>query len=102
MANHRTRPLAWERLSSGGWQRQLLPGITVIGLVILARALGFLQGLEWKTLDAFLRLRPAESQDERLLIVGIDEADIQRVGTYPIPDADLAKLLQTLAQDRPQ
>ncbi|MBE7384843.1 MAG: CHASE2 domain-containing protein [Leptolyngbya sp. SIO1E4] len=76
--------------------------MTVIGLVILARVLGLFQGLEWKTLDSFLRLRPAESQDERLLIVGIDEADIQRTGTYPIPDEKLAALLQTLSQSDPQ
>jgi adenylate cyclase len=83
------------------WQ-PVWPGLTVLGLVLLARLLGLFQGLELKTLDALLRLRPAEPVDERLLIVGVNEADIQRIGTYPIPDADLAALLQKLDQYQPQ
>ena len=102
MANHRVRPLAGRRLSTANWQRQLLPGMTVIGLVILVRLLGLFQTLEWKTFDSFLRLRPAEPQDERLLIIGINEADIQQIGAYPIPDQNLAALLQALAQDQPR
>ena len=68
-------------------------GLTVLGLILLARWLGIFQGLELKTLDVLLRLRPAELTDERILIVGIDEADIQRLGTHPISDAALAALL---------
>lgn len=102
MAKPRATPLVWEKLSRVSWQSQILPGMMVIGLVILARVLGLFQELEWKTLDSFLRLRPAEPQDERLLIVGIDEADIQRAGVYPISDQDLALLLQTLAQNEPR
>lgn len=93
----------WDQLRTPltNWKRNLLPGLTVLGLVILARILGLFQGLEWKTLDTLLRLRPAEPQDERILIVGLDEEDIQQIGTYPIPDGDLAQLLQTLNQAQP-
>ncbi|NEQ44302.1 MAG: CHASE2 domain-containing protein [Leptolyngbya sp. SIOISBB] len=79
------------------WKR-LIPGLTVIGVVLLARSLGFFQAMEWKTLDTFLRWRPDESLDERILIVGVNDADIQQAGTYPIPDADLAALLQVLVE----
>ena len=87
-----------QRLTS----QRLLPGITVIGLVLLARALGLFQTLELRTLDTFLRWRPAESTDKRVLIVGIDEADIQQMGTYPMPDGDMAKLLETLLDYEPR
>lgn len=92
----------WRRLFQGHWQRRLLPGATVIGLVVLARLLGVFQEAEWKALDIFLRWRPDEPQDERILIVGVDEADLQRLETYPIPDDILADLLQTLAQYEPR
>lgn len=96
MTNHQSMSPLWQRLFTVNWQRQVLPGTIVIGLIILARLMGLWQELEWKTFDAFLRLRPAQPQDQRILIVGINEADIQRAGTYPIPDQDLASLIETL------
>ncbi|MBD2108788.1 CHASE2 domain-containing protein [Nodosilinea sp. FACHB-13] len=82
--------------------RQVVPGVVVLGLVVGARLLGLFQGLELKMLDTLLRWRPAEPTDERVLIVGIDEADIQRLGTYPVPDGVLAELLQTLSIHQPR
>lgn len=79
-----------------------MPGVTVLALVLLLRGLGLFQGLECKTLDAFLRWRPAEPIDERVLIVGIDDADLQHLDTFPVSDLDLARLLQTLAQYQPR
>jgi CHASE2 domain-containing sensor protein len=84
------------------WTRGALPGITVLGLVIIARLVGLLQFLEWTTLDAFMRLRPAESIDERIVIVGINEEDIRSVGTYPISDREIAKLIETLQKYDPR
>ena len=84
------------------WQRQLVPGITVIVLVVILRLLGILQAVEWEALDSFLRWRPAEPTDKRLLIVGINESDIQQVGTYPIPDATLAALITQLQMSEPR
>ncbi len=79
-----------------------LPGIAALGLVIIARLTGSLQFLEWITLDSFVRLRPSEPIDERIVIVAIDEADIQNVGTYPIPDREIARLLRTLHKCQPR
>ncbi|WP_293081731.1 CHASE2 domain-containing protein [Moorena sp. SIO4A1] len=84
------------------WRGGELPGIAVIGLVILARLNGSLQFSEWITLDTFLRLRPSEPMDERVVIVGIDEKDIQDVETYPIPDQDIARLLRRLQTYKPR
>ena len=84
------------------WQRQLVPGITVIVLVVILRLLGIFQAVEWEALDSFLRWRPAEPTDKRLLIVGINESDIQQVGTYPIPDATLAALITQLQRSEPR
>jgi CHASE2 domain-containing sensor protein len=73
----------------------------VIVAVTIARLTGALQFWELVTLDRFLRLRPPEPMDERIVIVGITEEDIQRARTYPIPDRDIADLLKRLQAYQP-
>jgi CHASE2 domain-containing sensor protein len=83
------------------WRVGALPGLAVIGLVVLLRGLGTLQFLEWTALDYFLRSRPAEPMDERVLIVGINEDDIRQLQKYPIPDQELVALLQKIQSHQP-
>lgn len=83
-------------------QAGVMPGLLVIGFVIFLRLLGLLQPLEWWALDYFLRLRPAEPTDEQILIVGIDEQDIQALKTYPVPDDQLAELIEQLQTYQPR
>lgn len=78
------------------------PALTALGFVLLAWWLGAFQSLELKALDMLLRLRLPEPTDERILIIGIDETDIQQVGSYPIPDEVLAALLQKLETYHPR
>jgi CHASE2 domain-containing sensor protein len=92
----------WPRLPPYRWLRRLVPGVTIVTLIILARMMGLLEVAEWKALDLFLRWRPTEPKDERLLIVGINEQDIQQVGQYPIPDGKLAALITALNQHQPR
>jgi CHASE2 domain-containing sensor protein len=56
--------------------------------------------LELLSLDAFLRHRPTEPEDDRIVLVGIDATDIQQTG-YPIPERDLVDLLNTLQTYKP-
>lgn len=90
------------RREIASWQVGAIPGITVLGLVILARATGLLQSLEWGAFDYFLRLRPAEAVDERITIIGINQADISRIKAYPIPDREIAVLLQKVQVYKPR
>lgn len=94
----------WRKISKQFtvWFVGALPGIAAIGLVILVRLTGSLQFIEWVTLDCFLRLRPSEPVDERVVIVGIDEQDIRRIINYPIPDREIAKLLRILQKYQPR
>lgn len=75
---------------------------TVAGLVILIRLSGILQGWEWTTYDFYMRLRPPETSDRRIGIVGIDENDIRDLEESIIPDATLAELLQKLKAMKPR
>ncbi len=91
----------WLRREIGLWRIGALPGLLIILIVVIARFTGNLQSFETNLLDLFLRLRPSEPIDPRILIVGIDEQDIQTIGTYPIPDGTLAGLLRTLQRHDP-
>lgn len=84
------------------WLGAVVSGLLGTGLIIGARLLGLLQPLEWAALDATLRWRSPEPMDERVVIVGVTEADIQAVGVYPLPDEVLAQLLNQLQTYDPQ
>ncbi len=83
------------------WQVGAWLGLGAIALVSLARVAGLLQPLELTAFDALLRWRPPEPVDPRILIVGIDEGDIQRVRQYPIPDREIAALIRAVQQHQP-
>ncbi|MEG4353679.1 CHASE2 domain-containing protein [Microcoleus sp. LAD1_D5] len=93
----------WQAVKAGvtTWGREGLPGVMVIVAVTIARLTGALQFLELVTLDRFLRLRPPEPMDERIVIVSITEEDIRRARTYPIPDREIADLLKRLQAYQP-
>lgn len=61
-----------------------------------------LQSLELATYDHFIQSQPDLGPDPRLLVVGITEADIQRLGQWPLSDRVLATLLQKLHIHQPR
>ncbi len=83
------------------WRSHAFPGLAVIAAVVMARLMGLLQPLEWMAFDRLLLLRPDEPIDERIVIIGINEADIQKLRTYPVPDRELANLVTQLKQYQP-
>ncbi|MBN3911438.1 MAG: CHASE2 domain-containing protein [Nostoc sp. NMS1] len=93
----------WNRIYQefGLWSLAAPPGILVLVLVILIRLVGGMQPGEWMFLDTMLRLRPREKLDERVVIVGIDEKDIEWVKQYPVPDGKIAELLTKLETYKP-
>ncbi|HAX76950.1 MAG TPA: transmembrane sensor domain-containing protein [Cyanobacteria bacterium UBA11372] len=97
-------PMPW-----GGWKGKLLvASLMVTGLVMGVRHLGMLQKWELQAFDSLMQLRSIESQDPRLLIVTIDEADIQyqirqkMKMRWSLSDEGLAQLLKKLEQYQPR
>lgn len=84
------------------WRGILIAAPSVAGLLIGLRSAGLLQALELAALDEFFRLRPKEAVDSRIVIVEINEADVQKAGQWSMSDATLAKLLETLKQQKPR
>lgn len=79
----------------------LLTGLVVTGLVVGLQQLGWLQFFELWGYDTLVRLRPDEGPDDRLLVVGIDEADLQSLRQFPLHDDTIARLLSILASYEP-
>jgi PAS domain S-box-containing protein len=84
------------------WRGVMLIASGVGALVLAGASAGLFQLLEWATIDLFFRLRPQEPVDSRIVIVTIDESDIDRVGTWPLSDAMLAKLIANIKARNPR
>lgn len=74
-------------------------GVTAV--VLLVRFLGLLQTSELAAFDLLVQLRPMGSQEDRIVIVGIDEGDLKQYG-FPVSDRILANLLNTINNAQPR
>lgn len=87
------------------WRQDRLVGLTAIavaGCVIGLRSLGTLQLLELGALDQLFRWRPVRAVDPRITLITIDDQDLQRVGNWPIPDAVMVEVLESLQHHQPR
>ncbi|MBF0329688.1 MAG: CHASE2 domain-containing protein [Nitrospirae bacterium] len=80
-----------------------IPGISLV-LVILCLAglfffefLGFFEGINNYCYDLFFRIRGQESSDSRILIAGIDEKSLSKLGRWPFPRVHYATFLDRIA-----
>lgn len=64
-------------------------------------SLGWLQISERKLYDYYLTSRPEETQDRKIVIVGLNEKDIERL-SFPISDDTLATLLTKIKRGNPR
>ncbi|MGI8934967.1 MAG: CHASE2 domain-containing protein, partial [Phormidesmis sp.] len=81
-------------------------GIILATALLLVRQLGLLAPLELKAYDQFLRHRPAETVDSRLLIITNTQSDIKArpnaTGNSSLSDETLLALLDRLTPLEPQ
>ncbi|MBD2465109.1 CHASE2 domain-containing protein [Oscillatoria sp. FACHB-1407] len=80
----------------------LLTSAVVTGAVLLLRQLGALEGAELSAYDTLMQLRQTNDFENRLLVVGISETDIQTRNEFPIEDGTLAQLLERLLENQPR
>lgn len=98
-SSQRKRLFAW---TSKIGQPPVLSTLAASALVLGLRAVGALQGLELGVYDQMMRLRPTPAPDDRILVVGIDESDIQSRQEWPIEDATMVELLSVLIEAEPR
>lgn len=87
--------LFWE------WRGVAIAAPSITGLVLLLRMTGLLQAWEWSAYDQYMRLRPQDPVDDRIVIVGINEADLKAIGQPVFPDRVYAKALNKLKARKP-
>ncbi len=68
---------------------------------ILAALTGVFQSTELSLWDRYFIWRSYEVKDPDIVVVTIDEAEATASGTWPLSDAALAQLLQTIKQQEP-
>ncbi len=85
-----------------GKYRSILTVSTGVTLFVAAFSyLGALQSLELSFYDAFMRSRPPETIDQRIVLVTVDEATLARLPQWPLSDADLARAIEAIAAQSP-
>jgi adenylate cyclase len=87
------------------WQNKKGSIAIVIGnwlIISTMQWLGWFQWLEWAALDRLFQTRPNEPLDERIVIVGVTEADIRKYQEYPFSDELLAELLEKIKAQSPK
>ncbi|OAB57274.1 hypothetical protein AY600_09470 [Phormidium willei BDU 130791] len=90
-----------------GLGKVLVASMLVTSLVMGGRSLGWLEQSELSAYDHLLRSRPAETMDERLLLVEITEDDVQSQpvserGDASLSDRALERLLSILEEHKPR
>src|ERR1700678_4518961 len=79
--------------------------VTVGGLALFAiSGLGsnphagfvFLKSIEESSLDLRFEMRGSRSHDDRIVIVGMDERTLQKIGSFPLPRKSYATLVNQL------
>lgn len=84
------------------WRAVWATAPIVTAIVITLRLTGLLQGLEWAAFDLFLRQRPSEDPDPRIVIVGIGEEDLRELAAWPMSDEVLAELIEKISAQNPR
>jgi adenylate cyclase len=64
-----------------------------------AAGLQFVENIEARSLDARFNLRGQRPHDENIVIVGLEETTLQKVGAFPIPRDAYAKMIDQLVKD---
>ncbi|MEB3213338.1 MAG: adenylate/guanylate cyclase domain-containing protein [Leptolyngbyaceae bacterium] len=87
------------------WHEALLAiaviSLTSTGLTMLLKEFGKIEPFELIAFDRMVQLRGNAPLDDRLLIVGITERDIEELQVTP-PDAVIAEVLERLQQHQPR
>lgn len=77
----------------------LLAASGILGL----RLMGCLQSVELRTFDKMLSLQPAVNADQRLVIVGVTDADLDNyLGTATVSDRTMADLIRIIKTYQPR
>lgn len=90
------------KLQTQWWWSVLLIALFTSGLTLTAIYLKLFQLFEWLAFDTWVRLRPLEAMEKRIVVVTISESDINELGQWPISDRTLSQLITKINQHQPR
>ncbi|MEM8613697.1 MAG: CHASE2 domain-containing protein [Cyanobacteria bacterium P01_H01_bin.105] len=76
----------------------LLPGLLVSGVVGSLFSLGAFRHLENLSADSLTRLRGSQPWNEELVVIGIDDPTLRKLGEFPLSRRQYTKLIQKLTE----
>ncbi len=77
--------------------------LIVTGLVASSRQLKFLERFELMAYDRFVQIRAASEEADQIMVVGVSEADLQKLGgKLQLSDQVYAQLFQALLKHQPR
>jgi adenylate cyclase len=80
----------------------LLTSLVLTVPILGARWFGWFESSELAAYDDFIRRRPAEKPDDRIVIVTVGDEDIEALQQYPIYDSTFATMLEKLESYQPR
>lgn len=80
----------------------IITSLLVTSGTLGVRYLGFMEAAELAAYDQLIQQQPLTEADDRLLVVGITENDLQTLQEWPISDRALARAISQLQQHGPQ
>ena len=91
----------WRRWSVNQKYMSLLLGMLATGGILTLRSLGAFQVWELHTFDWMMSRRLPERPDERIVIIGITEDDIETTANAAISDTMVADVIEAVKAQRP-
>lgn len=79
-----------------------VPLIILTGFILVSRLFGLMEKWELSNFDWLLRSRFRETQDSRIVIIGINEEYIQTIKQYPISDQKIVHILNEIQKYNPR
>ncbi len=76
----------------------LLPGLLVSGIAASLSYLGAFNHLENLAADALTRLRGSQPWNEEIVVIGIDDPTLRKLGQFPLSRRYYTQLIQTLTE----
>ena len=76
----------------------LLLGLSILVITIIFEGIGAFSSIELKVLDIFFRLRGKEPPSSQVVIIGIDDESIEKIGRFPWSRDYHAALIEILTQ----
>lgn len=95
-------PESWRQMVVAGAKAIAIATISVSGLLLGMRHLGWMEPLEVGVFDQMTRFQPTPEPDPRLLVVEITEEDLRSLKRPTPSDQTLADVIQTLQAQKPQ